>query len=214
MEPSSRSRLRSGEPAAFEQLFDENAGAIYRYAVRTTANWAAAEDIVSLTFLEAWRLRDTLHAAGGSVRPWLYAIATNVLRNATRAARRHRAAMASLPAPVATPDFADELVGRLADAEQLAAAQAALATLRRPEREVFALCVWSGLDYAEAAAALGIPLGTVKSRLSRARARLQKLSRELAAAPAGLPALEPLVPAGQISSVRSSAVRSSKEQNR
>jgi len=75
------------------------------------------------------------------------------------------------------PDFADELAGRLDDAKQLNQVHAAIANLRRTEQDVIALCVWSGLDYGEAAEALGVPVGTVRSRLSRARRKLQ--DREL-----------------------------------
>ncbi|WP_335970645.1 RNA polymerase sigma factor [Streptomyces sp. CA2R106] len=78
-----------------------------------------------------------------------------------------------MPRAESVPDFADEVTGRLVDAEQVAAAKAALEGLRRSEREVFTLCVWGGLDYASAAEALGIPVGTVRSRLSRARAKLR-----------------------------------------
>jgi len=70
---------------------------------------------------------------------------------------------------------ADELAGRLDDAAQLHLVAEALGALRRSEREVMALCVWSGLDYTAAAGALGVPVGTVRSRLSRARRRLRKL---------------------------------------
>ena len=72
-----------------------------------------------------------------------------------------------------------QTAGRIDDAERLEKIHAALSTLRRTERDVLALCVWSGLNYAEAAEALGVPVGTVRSRLSRARRRLQrKLPRE------------------------------------
>jgi DNA-directed RNA polymerase specialized sigma24 family protein len=73
------------------------------------------------------------------------------------------------------PDFADEATTRIDDRERLALVRTASAALRKPEREVLALCVWSGLDYAEAAEALGVPVGTVRSRLSRARRKLDKL---------------------------------------
>ena len=76
------------------------------------------------------------------------------------------------------PDFADELAGRLDDAKQLKQVHAAMKNLRRAEQDVIALCVWSGLDYAEAAEALGIPVGTVRSRLSRARRKLQTRKRQ------------------------------------
>jgi RNA polymerase sigma-70 factor (ECF subfamily) len=81
--------------------------------------------------------------------------------------------MSRLPPARSVPDFADELAGRLDDVEQLKTVHAAMAGLRRGERDVLALCVWSGLDYAEAAEALGVPVGTVRSRLSRARRKLQ-----------------------------------------
>lgn len=74
------------------------------------------------------------------------------------------------------PDFADEVTQRLADTEELAAAQKALSKMRRGEREVFTLCVWEGLDAATAAEALGVAVGTVRARLSRAGRRLRKLT--------------------------------------
>ncbi|RSO02701.1 hypothetical protein DMH26_13170 [Streptomyces sp. WAC 05379] len=182
---SPRARIRAGDPEAFAELFVAHAQALYGHASRLTADRAAAEDVVSLTFLEAWRLRERLRPDdqdGDGLRPWLYGIATNVLRNTRRAARRHGAALARLPdrrADAGTvPDFADEVVGRMADAERLAAARAALERLRRPEREVFALCVWSGLSYAAAAEALGVTPASVRSRLARARQKLRRLAEE------------------------------------
>ena len=131
----------------------------------------------SLTFFEAWRMRHRLRPDGDSVLPWLLGIATNVLRNLRRTMRRHRAAMERLPEQ-RVPDHADDVVGRIQEIEQLAAAKAALTRLRQPYRDVFTLCVWSGLDYASAAEALGIPIGTVRSRLSRARDRLRALAED------------------------------------
>ena len=169
-----RKRIRAGDHDAFGELFDAYARSVYNHAFRLTGDWAQAEDIVSLTFLDAWRLRGKLDEEGGSVRPWLLGIATNVTRNTRRAARRHAAAVSRLPRDEAERDFADEVAARLDDTAELALVRAALATLRRSEREVLALCVWSGLDYQAAAEALGVPVGTVRSRLSRARAKLAK----------------------------------------
>ncbi|MEU9133124.1 sigma-70 family RNA polymerase sigma factor [Kitasatospora sp. NPDC048540] len=180
MELSQRARLRAGDQGALGQLFDAHAQAVHGYALRALGDWAAAEDVVSLTFLEAWRLRGKLHEGDEDLRPWVFGVATNVLRNTTRTARRHRAAMSRLAERGSVPDFADELVSRIDDDAQLAAVRRALSGLRRSEREVFRLCVWVGLDYALAAEALGVPVGTVRSRLSRARARLRTLTeREL-----------------------------------
>jgi RNA polymerase sigma factor (sigma-70 family) len=178
MEPSLRSRVRDGDPDAFGVLFGECARAVHSLAYRLTGNRQEAEEIVSLTFLEAWRLRAGVEPEGESLRPWLMGIAVNVVRNQSRAARRHRAALARLPAPAAVPDFADDLAGRIDDAARLAAVRAAFGRLRPAEQDVVALCVWSELDYAAAAAALGIPVGTVRSRLSRARRKLRRLAGE------------------------------------
>jgi RNA polymerase sigma-70 factor (ECF subfamily) len=82
--------------------------------------------------------------------------------------------------PPDVPDFADDVSGRLDDANRIAALHRSLSRLRPDEFEVLALCVWSDLSYAEAAEALGVPVGTLRSRLSRARARLQRATeREL-----------------------------------
>lgn len=135
---------------------------------------------MSLTFLEAWRLRGRIDAEGGSLRPWLLGIATNTVRNARRAARRHAVALSRLPRQEPVRDFADDVASRIDDTDLLASVTTALEALRRPEREVLALCVWSGLDYA-AAEALGVPVGTVRSRLSRARKKLAAATEKTAA---------------------------------
>ncbi|MGP4110228.1 RNA polymerase sigma factor [Streptomyces sp. 4N509B] len=190
MDPDSiHARLRAGDPEAFRHLFTSYSRLVYGYAARATGDVSVAEDVLSLTFLEAWRLRAKLRDEGETPRPWLMGIAVNVLRNVTRARRRHARAMARLPAAPVMPDPADEVVGRIADAERLAAARSALARLRPREREVVMLCVWSGLSYAEAAEALGVRVGTVRSRLSRARDRLRRLTdEELSRATAPAPA--------------------------
>src|SRR5438105_7253069 len=151
MEHSLRSRVRAGDPDAFGLLFDESAKAVYNLAFRLTGSWSTAEEAVSLTFLEAWRLRGRVEPDGGPLRPWLLGVAVNVTRNLSRAARRHQAAMSRLPPPPHVPDFADELAGQMDDAGQLRRVLVALRSLRDGERDVLALCVWSGLDYAEAA---------------------------------------------------------------
>ncbi|WP_198653855.1 RNA polymerase sigma factor [Actinocorallia populi] len=173
-----RARIRAGDPQAFAELFDQYAKTIYNHAYRLTADWSAAEDIVAATFLEAWRSRGRLEAEGGSVRPWLLGIATNLVRAQSRSNRRYKAAAraASARGEATVTDHADEVVGRLDDRHRLAATVRALAGLRRTEREVLSLCLWQGLDYAAAAQVLEIPVGTVRSRLSRARKKLAKLA--------------------------------------
>jgi RNA polymerase sigma-70 factor (ECF subfamily) len=196
----------------FRELFDEHVRAVYNLAFRLTGSWSVAEDAVSLTFLEAWRLRERVSADpdAGPLRAWLLGITTNVARNLRRASRRHEDAMSRLPRAQSVPGPADVVCARLDDRDQVARVMAALATLRRPEREVLALCVWSGLDYAEAVQALGVPVGTVRSRLSRARRRLAALAppdeprpgRELTPRP------------GQVQHDRTTAVRLAQENAR
>ncbi|WP_346539974.1 RNA polymerase sigma factor [Micromonospora sp. DPT] len=210
-----RARMRAGDPDAFRDLFDEHVRSVYNHGFRLTGDWSVAEDVVSLTFLEAWRLRQRVDAGpeDGSLRPWLLSIATNVTRNVRRAARRHAGALSRLPRADVVPDFAEEVATRLGDRERLALVRTALAALRRPEREVLALCVWSGLDYAEAAAALGVPVGTVRSRLSRARTKLHKLVTAGKLRPAG-ESREPSAGRGQVPVDRTIAVRFAQENPR
>jgi RNA polymerase sigma factor (sigma-70 family) len=176
-----RARIRAGDPEAFAELYEEYARTVYNYAYRLTGNWSTAEEVMGDTFLDAWRAREQVEADRGTLKPWLLGIATNKARNANRGTGRRLAFLARRPAPEPVADFADEAVGRIDDARRLAAVRRAMGGLRRTEREVLALCVWSGLDYPQAAQALGVPVGTVRSRLSRARARLRRLTdRELA----------------------------------
>jgi RNA polymerase sigma factor (sigma-70 family) len=183
--PQLRARVRAGDADAFGAVFDACAKSVYNHAFRLTGDWSVAEEVMAMTFLEAWRNRDKIAADGGSLKSWLLGIATNLARGQHRAARRHRAALARLAVAGEFPDFADDVSGRLDDAARVKALHRALAGLRRPELEILALCVWSGLGYAEAAEALNVPVGTVRSRLSRARAKLARLTDGELSRPAG-----------------------------
>lgn len=209
-----RARIRAGDRATFAELFDTYARSVYNHAFRLSADWSIADDVVSATFLEAWRLRGRVDPEGGSLRPWLLGIATNTVRNLRRGDRRYRKAAHALARsqrePPSSPDHADEVNGRLDDARRLAAAMGALATLRRPEREVLVLCLWEGLDYAATATALGIPIGTVRSRLSRAREKLRRLTSASLAAHDPEPTTqkrEPAAPRRQVIGDRNHAAR-------
>ncbi|MEV0596914.1 RNA polymerase sigma factor [Nonomuraea cavernae] len=131
---ATRARIRDGDADAFGQLYDEFARTVYNHAFRLTGDWSTAEDVMSLTFLEAWRLRGRIDADGGSLRPWLLGIATNVARNTRRASRRYDNALARMPRNDQVADFAEEVAGRLDDAERVAALRRAYALLRRAER--------------------------------------------------------------------------------
>jgi RNA polymerase sigma factor (sigma-70 family) len=124
------------------------------------------------------------------VLPWLYGIATNVVRNRRRAERRYRAALARVPAAAPAADFAEEAVDRVDEERQLRRALDLLAKLPRRQQDVFVLCAWSGLSYEDAAFALGVPLGTVRSRLARARHALQEVDQAEGHEPDELPHTE------------------------
>ncbi|WP_460066784.1 RNA polymerase sigma factor [Streptomyces sp. YKOK-I1] len=216
-----RTRVRAGDPDAFAELFDECARTVYNHAFRLTADWAVAEDVMSATFMEAWRRHASVEAEGGSLRPWLLGIATNVARSHYRSNRRYRAAARAAaeagPAQAEVPDHADETAGRLDDRRRISATLTALGSLKRPEREVLVLCLWEGLEYTDAARALGIPVGTVRSRLSRARTKLRKLAdAELRKEKSELVAKkrEPASPIRQSRGDRDYVIRSAQEGNR
>lgn len=168
--------VRAGSSEAFGVLFERHARAVYNYCFRRTADWAMAEDLTSAVFLEAWRRRHEIAPPDMSILPWLFGVATNLLRNVGRTRRRYRHAIGRLPQWVSDPDFSDDVVQRLDAERSMRLVLEQLRHLPPHERDVLALCVWMGTSYEDAAAALGVPVGTVRSRLSRARARLRELA--------------------------------------
>ena len=173
--------LRSGDHDVFAHLFVVYGDDVFTAALRLTGSRASAEDVTSETFLVAWRRRGEVELCDLPLRGWLLAIAANQAMNVTRGRRRRLAFTGSERArPGVVADFADDAAGRLDDARALERTRRAMAALTRRELEVISLCVWSELSYQEAADALGIPVGTVRSRLSRARERIRGLVVEAA----------------------------------
>lgn len=159
------------DEASFGELFEQHAREIYRFCFRRIADGSAAEDLTQVVFLEAWRRRDVAPEPS-AVRPWLYGVALNVVRNHRRSLRRHRAALERLPRSRADADLGDELVQRMDDERRARETLAHFQQMPRRERDVVALCAWGELSYEQAATVLDVPVGTVRSRLARARARL------------------------------------------
>jgi RNA polymerase sigma factor (sigma-70 family) len=166
--------VAAGDSPAFEELYERHAKAIYNYLFRRLANWSEAEDLTAVVFLEAFRRRQDAVVVEGKLLPWLYGIATNSLRNRRRAMWRHRRLLARLEAQ-SRVEAEPDAPARGEAAARMQAILVRVGKLPRAQQDVIALCVWSGLSYEEAALALGIPLGTVRSRLSRARATLMEL---------------------------------------
>lgn len=170
-------RAVGGEPDAFGILFERHAKTVYNYLFRRTADWALAEDLTSTVFLEAWRRRGDVQLQRDLALPWLLGVATNVLRNRRRSQWRHRAALQRIPRE-RHEDFAADANDRLDDERRMRFVLRSLSGLPRREQEVLTLCGWAELSYEEAAAALGVPVGTIRSRLSRARARMRELTAD------------------------------------
>lgn len=174
----------AGDADAFGVLFDRHADAIFRYCLSRCGSWHDAEELVSITFLEAWRQRNRLKPERDTLLPWLLGVATNANRNRARGSRRHAEFLARLPHSDPRhgqneADHAESVASRL-DAER--AVRELLDTtagLNDGERDVVVLCLMNGIGQEEASKTLGVRIGTVKSRLHRARAKLAALNRAL-----------------------------------
>jgi RNA polymerase sigma factor (sigma-70 family) len=165
-------RLSATEPEAFGRIFDRHAVAIHHYLARRIGR-SLADDLTAETFLIAFRGRDRYDLTQPDCRPWLYGIAANLLRGHQRAEIRQYRALArtGLDPAYAGPD--DRVVARVSAAGQVRALAAVLARLPIGEREVLTLVSQAELSYPEVARALGIPVGTVRSRLHSARKRIR-----------------------------------------
>ncbi len=175
---SLRAELRRGQPRALGQLFDRYSRQVYNFAFRRTASWVLAEEVTQATFVSVWRRSRTLPDCLDNGRGWLFGIAENECRNAVRGAVRARRLQTHLRDHAenrAAVDPADVVSNRIDAERQMVGLREALGRLPVHEQRTIELVVWSGLSMGEAATAMGVAEGTVKSRLSRARARLTHL---------------------------------------
>ncbi len=165
------------EPDAFGTLFDRHARELHRFLARRLGD--LADDLLGELFVTAFERRHRYRAELPDARPWLYGIAANLVRRHHRAEATRYRALGRTPLTLVSPDGAPEAVA-LADAEALRPRlAAALATLKPADRDVLLMLAWGQLDQAEVATARGIPLGTVRSRLHRARQQLRPVLDDL-----------------------------------
>lgn len=152
---------QAGDGEAFARIFDRHQNRIHRHSLALVPTADDAQDVVGITFLEAWRKRASVRFVDGSLLPWLLVTASHSARNVTRSARRYRDLLERVPhpAPVDSPDAC------LDDGS----AVTAMRHLSVKHHDVVTLCIIEDLSEAEAAEALGVPIGTVKSRLHRAK---------------------------------------------
>ncbi len=157
-------------PEAFAEIFDRHWPAIHKFCVSRAGQ--SGEDLAAETFRIAFDQRDRFDQTALDARPWLFGIATNLVRRHFRTAERARRAEARV---VALPDvdMADAALGRV-EAELLGPVLAdALASLNPADRDALLLHAWADLTYEQIAVAMDTPVGTVRSRINRARTRLQ-----------------------------------------
>jgi RNA polymerase sigma-70 factor (ECF subfamily) len=137
-----------------------------------TGDAATAEDVTSVVFIEAWRRRNLVVLEQRSALPWLLGIANHASRNATRSLRRYTQAHKRLDGQRQLPTD-DEVIDRIDAETSLKMVNGIARDLSEQEREIVLLVFWSGLSYEATSVALGIPVGTVRSRVSRTRRKLQ-----------------------------------------
>ena len=166
------------QPAAFAELFDRHARAVNAFATYRVGRHAA-EDVLSETFLVAFRRRADFDADVESAAPWLLGIASRLIR-------RHRTVEAkqwlSFTASIAQQDRSssgglEDALSRVDAEREVSALKARIAALAPKDRETLLLYAWLGMSYEEVAATLGVPVGTVRSRLNRVRRRLDSTRR-------------------------------------
>ncbi len=163
------------DPGRFGALFDRHATVVFRYLVRRVGA-DDAEALLGEVFRVAFEKRATYDCERPNARPWLYGIATNLLARHRRSeARRIHATARLLARQRPAEDPSDEIVTALDARELWPHVADAVGRLPEEERDALLLYVWEELGYEEIAAALGVPVGTVRSRLNRARLSLREL---------------------------------------
>jgi RNA polymerase sigma factor (sigma-70 family) len=171
-EPQAAADGRIAGPADFEAAFRQHFPPIYRFIARRVGS-ALAEDLAAETFATAYRRRARFDPGRGSLRAWLYGIAANLVRNQWRAEQHLLALDARLVPEIDSSDGSEAADRRVIAALLAPQLAAALAQINADHREVLLLHAWAELSHEEIATALDIAPGTVRSRLSRARAALR-----------------------------------------
>ncbi len=160
-------RMWAGDEDAFTVLYRRHQGAVYRFALHMSGKTDIADEVTQDTFMLLMRGRNQYDPSRGSLSAFLYGVARN---HVLRALERERPYAASEDADI--PVDSGDVLGDLTRSEQIESVRQAILSLPQPYREVVVLCELHELDYAEVAAMLQCPVGTVRSRLHRGRALL------------------------------------------
>jgi RNA polymerase sigma factor (sigma-70 family) len=166
-------RRRRMDAPTFEALYEEESPRLFGFLARRVGA-SLAEDLTAEAFAVAWQRRDSFDPERAAFSSWLYGIALNLLRRHHREEHYQLSTLARTGIdPAATIDES-ALVDRLDFRAAWPRVAAALESMDEIDRDVLTLFAWAGLSYREIAEALGVPVGTVRSRLSRARGRLER----------------------------------------
>ncbi|GIH17746.1 RNA polymerase sigma factor [Rugosimonospora africana] len=160
------------EPDYFAAVFDRHYCQIHGYVTRRLGQ-NLADDVTAETFLVAFTRRGRYDRDHPDARPWLYGIASNLISQHRRSERRRYRAMARAGTDEVSEGHADRVATRLDAQARRGPLAAALAGIARKDRDVLLLVAWADLTCEEAARALGIPAGTARSRLHRARKKIR-----------------------------------------
>jgi RNA polymerase sigma factor (sigma-70 family) len=166
------------DPELFAILVRRHAPALQRYVTRRIGT-GAAEDVVAETFLVAFRQRAGYADDGRDCLPWLYGIATRLVHRHWRSESRQLRLLSRTGTDPVTEPFTERVDATVCAAAAKARLAGALAKLPGSQRDALLMHVWAGLSYEQIGIATGVPLGTVQSRISRARQRLRKQLADL-----------------------------------
>ena len=187
------------EPELFAQLYDRHAVRLHRYVLRRLGS-GLADDVVGETFLIAFRRRESYDTGRPEARPWLYGIAANVIGKYRRTEQRAYRALARTGVDPVAESWSDMIDGQVTAAAHRVPLAQALRALNDGDRHVLLLVAWADFTYDEVATALDIPIGTVRSRLNRAR---KKMRAALGGSDPTLTFDEPVEPQAPVSSPES-----------
>lgn len=157
--------FRDGTADAVRLVYEEYSSMVYSIALRTLRNTADAEDVTQQVFVNAWRSRTRFDPGRAPIGAWLAGITRNAVADALRRRARDRADLNEAE-DAAGPDRTDEIV------DQVVVAQA-LTDLGPPQQDVLELAFYERLTHTEIAARMDLPLGTVKSHITRGLRRLR-----------------------------------------
>jgi RNA polymerase sigma-70 factor (ECF subfamily) len=163
------------DPGRFATIYDRHAAVLFRFLVRRIGS-DVGEELLGDTFRIAFERRSSFDVQWDSARPWLYGIATNLIAKQRRSEGRRLRAIARITPARDVEGVADRVAAAMDAHHTWNVVANAIADLPDGERDALLLFAWEACNYDEIAVALGVPVGTVRSRLNRARRRLRELA--------------------------------------